>query len=144
VTDEDKDEAYGFIASYVIRRALCGLSPKNYNKIFARLAGLLASKGISAKTLASEFSDLKGDAVRFGLWSASYLFWCQLDAGGRRKNGAMGCPTWYRPLVSGNSACRRECGLWHSRKKSPAASRAAIHVGESGDTNNGTLSTGLE
>jgi len=63
--DEDKDEAYTLIASYVIRRALCGLTPKNYNKVFSRLAGVLAAKGVSAATLSDEFAALEGDTVRF-------------------------------------------------------------------------------
>jgi len=65
VADEDKDEAYALIASYVVRRALCGLTPKNYNKVFSRLAGILSAKGISAANLSDEFVALEGDTVRF-------------------------------------------------------------------------------
>jgi hypothetical protein len=61
----EKDEAYVLIASYVIRRALCGLTPKNYNKVFSRLAGALSTKGISVATLLAEFAALEGDTVRF-------------------------------------------------------------------------------
>ena len=56
---EDKDEAYALIASYVVRRALCGLTPKNYNKIFSRLAGILATRGVSAENLSHEFAALE-------------------------------------------------------------------------------------
>lgn len=64
-TDEDKDQAYALIASYVVRRALCGLTSKNYNKMFSRLAGVLSAKGISPANLSDEFAALEGDTVRF-------------------------------------------------------------------------------
>jgi Protein of unknown function DUF262/Protein of unknown function (DUF1524) len=62
---EDKNRSYELIASYIIRRALCGLTPKNYNKVFARLAGILSSKGVSATNLSHELAILDGDTVRF-------------------------------------------------------------------------------
>jgi hypothetical protein len=64
-TPEDKSQCYELIASYIIRRALCALTPKNYNKVFARLAGVLASKGASAEALSHELAILDGDTVRF-------------------------------------------------------------------------------
>jgi Protein of unknown function (DUF1524)/Protein of unknown function DUF262 len=63
--DENKDDAYALIASYVVRRALCSLTPKNYNKVFSRVAGILSVKGISAENLSDEFATLEGDTVRF-------------------------------------------------------------------------------
>jgi Protein of unknown function DUF262/Protein of unknown function (DUF1524) len=65
IDDADKDEAYALIASYVVRRALCGLTAKNYNKVFSRLAGALSTKEISAANLMVEFGALEGDTVRF-------------------------------------------------------------------------------
>jgi hypothetical protein len=65
IDDGDKDEAYALIASYVVRRALCGLTAKNYNKVFSRLAGALSTKVISAANLMVEFGALEGDTVRF-------------------------------------------------------------------------------
>jgi hypothetical protein len=62
---EDKNQCCELVASYIIRRALCGLTPKNYNKVFARLAGVLSSKGVSAANLSHELAILDGDTVRF-------------------------------------------------------------------------------
>lgn len=63
--NEEKSRCYDLIASYIIRRALCGLTPKNYNKVFARVAGVLSANGVSAANLSHEFAALEGDTVRF-------------------------------------------------------------------------------
>jgi hypothetical protein len=64
-TNEEKNRCHELIASYIIRRALCGLTPKNYNKVFARLSGVLTAKGVSAANLSHELAALEGDTVRF-------------------------------------------------------------------------------
>jgi hypothetical protein len=65
VDAEVKEVLYGLTASYIIRRALCYLTPKNYNKTFVRLVAALYAKGVSAQVLAEEFKSLEGDTVRF-------------------------------------------------------------------------------
>jgi hypothetical protein len=62
---EDKARSYEMIASYVIRRTLCYLTPKNYNRTFVALGASLRAKGISATVLGDEMLHLEGDSARF-------------------------------------------------------------------------------
>lgn len=64
-TDEEKNRLYDLVASYVFRRAICGLTAKNYNKNFIRLAGVLARRGVSEAVFAVELASMTGDALRF-------------------------------------------------------------------------------
>lgn len=65
-SDETKEALYDGIASYVIRRALCHLTPKNYNNIFVELAGRLKQDGVSEQTFAAFFATKKDiDTGRF-------------------------------------------------------------------------------
>ncbi|WP_176556369.1 DUF262 domain-containing protein [Rubellimicrobium rubrum] len=60
-----KAELYGLIYSYLVRRAICGLTPKNLNKTFARLVSVMLADGVSVETFARAFASQSGDAVRF-------------------------------------------------------------------------------
>ncbi len=60
-----KAKLYGLIYSYLVRRAMCGLTPKNLNKTFARLTGVMITEGVNLATLAGAFAGLRGDTVRF-------------------------------------------------------------------------------
>jgi hypothetical protein len=62
---DEKAVLYRLIHSYIVRRALCGLVPKNYNKTFLRVTAHLAENGVSVKSFAAAFSDQVGDTVRF-------------------------------------------------------------------------------
>lgn len=64
-TSEEKSKLYDLIYSYLVRRALCGLTPKNLNKTFARLTRELIENGVSIKAFTSAFVSQRGDAVRF-------------------------------------------------------------------------------
>jgi hypothetical protein len=57
-------QMYNCIASYLARRAMCGLTTKNYNKIFVQLLKKL-SAGLSAESLRTALADLEGDASRW-------------------------------------------------------------------------------
>ena len=61
----EKAKLYNLIYSYLVRRALCGLTPKNLNKTFARLTRELIENGVSTEALAKAFVNQRGDAVRF-------------------------------------------------------------------------------
>lgn len=64
--DEIKAALYDRIAAYVIRRALCHLTPKNYNAIFVELASHLGKNGVSLESLAAFFESKKDtDSGRF-------------------------------------------------------------------------------
>ena len=53
------------IISYVVRRNVCALSPKNYNKVFLQLLKRLAASGASADTLRAALSELTGSGSRW-------------------------------------------------------------------------------
>jgi hypothetical protein len=64
--DDEKAYLYDLIASYVVRRALCeGMSNKNYNNTFIRVAGQLQANGVSRASFAAAFADNDKDTVRF-------------------------------------------------------------------------------
>jgi hypothetical protein len=64
--DDEKARLYDLIASYVIRRALCeGMSSKNYNNTFIRVAGQLHANGVNRASFAAAFADNDKDTVRF-------------------------------------------------------------------------------
>jgi hypothetical protein len=62
---EVKAELYRLIYSYLVRRAICGLTPKNLNKTFSRLVAAMRDQGVSTETFASAFAGQRGDTVRF-------------------------------------------------------------------------------
>lgn len=65
VAPEVKAELYKLIYSYLVRRALCGLTPKNLNKTFGRLVSAMLSDGVSTAIFGEAFSGQRGDTVRF-------------------------------------------------------------------------------
>ena len=60
-----KTSLYGLIYSYLVRRALCDLTPKNLNKTFARLTAALLKDGVSIEAFRSALAMQRGDTVRF-------------------------------------------------------------------------------
>ena len=64
VEQTEKDALYQLIYSYLVRRAICGLTPKNLNKIFPRVVGVLLKEGVSKNSFAKAFAG-QGPAVRF-------------------------------------------------------------------------------
>ena len=63
--DEEKDEMLNYIISYIVRRAVCGLSPKNYNNVFISILRSLSKSGISPQSLRKSLDLLKGEASRW-------------------------------------------------------------------------------
>ncbi len=63
--DEVKDRLYLLTASYVIRRALCGLTPKSYNRTFVELALWLKTTEISEECFRAFFRDHSAETYRF-------------------------------------------------------------------------------
>jgi hypothetical protein len=63
--DEEKERLYALTASYVVRRLLCGMTSKNYNNVFLRLAGHLKEHGVSHASFANYFASAEGETVRF-------------------------------------------------------------------------------
>ena len=63
--DEEKAALYRLVSSYVVRRALCGLTPKAFNNTFVRLAAHLRVEGVSRAAFAAFFKDSTGETIRF-------------------------------------------------------------------------------
>lgn len=64
-SDEERAALYDLIVSYVIRRTLCGLTGKNYNNVFLRIASQMQAKGVSCASFVDAFAASDGDTVRF-------------------------------------------------------------------------------
>ena len=63
--EQEKEALYSLIVGYVVRRTLCGLTGKNYNNVFLRIASQLKTHGVSSASLMGTFTTSDGDAVRF-------------------------------------------------------------------------------
>lgn len=53
------------IESYILRRAVCGLTNKNYNRVFLSATSHLRNKGASAIALTDALSSLSGDSTEW-------------------------------------------------------------------------------
>lgn len=62
---EERAEIYRLIYSYIVRRAICGLTAKNLNKTFQRVVSHLLRDGVSVASFAASLSDQTGATVRF-------------------------------------------------------------------------------
>ncbi len=69
--EESDDCIYSVIESYIIRRAVCGLTNKNYNRVFLTLTKNLKKQGVSIGTVGRYFEELRGDAAA---WPSDALF----------------------------------------------------------------------
>lgn len=62
---EAKTEMLNTLISYVVRRAICGLTPKNYNNVFISILRSLSKSEMSPQALRKSLSSLKGEASRW-------------------------------------------------------------------------------
>ena len=62
---QEQDSMFGDIASYLVRRAICGLTPKGYNKIFVQQMKRLAETSVSRDSLRKALTTLEGEASRW-------------------------------------------------------------------------------
>lgn len=63
--EQTRGAVYRLIESYIVRRAICGLTPKNYNTIFLRLATIAREKMGSLEALGSAFAEYSGSSNLF-------------------------------------------------------------------------------
>ena len=61
----DQRAMYDAIVSYVVRRAICGLTNKSYNKVFLQLLRSLSGEKLTPANLLTELGALRGDASRW-------------------------------------------------------------------------------
>lgn len=59
------------LESYLVRRAVCGLTTKNYNRIFLQLTKNLRRDGINVENLTTQLTAMSGDS---GEWPANASF----------------------------------------------------------------------
>jgi len=78
---------YDAVVSYLVRRAICGLTTKNYNKIFIQQLRKLKEPGVSPAALTKALSDLDGEASRWprdqefrNAWLNAAMYRGRLDA----------------------------------------------------------------
>jgi hypothetical protein len=65
VAENQRQQVAELIYSYIVRRAICGLTMKNMNNIFQSLAAHFISEGVSVQSLQSFFGERKSDSVKF-------------------------------------------------------------------------------
>lgn len=63
--EQERRRLFELIYSYLVRRAICGLTTKNLNKLFQSLSAEFKSKGPSVEVFTTFFSDRDGDSSRF-------------------------------------------------------------------------------
>lgn len=64
-TEEEQDAMLGMVGAYLVRRAICGLTNKNYNKIFLQLLKNLKGSLLTPESLRDAVAAFTGEATRF-------------------------------------------------------------------------------
>lgn len=82
-----QSEIFGYVESYLVRRAICGLSRKNYNKVFAQHLKKLLDTDLDPKVFRAALSEPTGEASRWPRdeefrhhWLESAIYPGRLDA----------------------------------------------------------------
>jgi Protein of unknown function DUF262/Protein of unknown function (DUF1524) len=82
-----QNEIFGCVESYLVRRAICGLSRKNYNKVFAQHLKKLTEADLDPKSFRAALSEPIGEASRWPRdeefrhhWLESPIYPGRLDA----------------------------------------------------------------
>ncbi len=70
VPDKELEAICSVIESYLLRRSICGLTTKNYNRIFLQLTKSLESQP-SVEAIKKQLSEMKGDSVE---WPTNEVF----------------------------------------------------------------------
>ena len=65
IADDEKAAMYNDLVSYVVRRSVCGLTPKNYNNVFMNVLRHLSKTEISSVELRNILNSLNGEASRW-------------------------------------------------------------------------------
>jgi len=65
ISGDEKNDMFTLLLSYVARRAICGLTPKNYNNVFISILRNLSKSIVSVDELRKLLCSLNGDASRW-------------------------------------------------------------------------------
>lgn len=71
IDDAEKAGALNDILSYIVRRAICQKTPKNYNKLFLQLVRFLRKNGATRQNFQNFMLDQKGET---GIWPSNDEF----------------------------------------------------------------------
>jgi hypothetical protein len=63
--NEEQDGMFGILGSYLVRRAICGLTNKNYNKVFLQILKNLNDAPVTIENLRFALERLGGEATRW-------------------------------------------------------------------------------
>ena len=86
LSDQQWGEISMTIESYLLRRAVCGMTTKNYNRVFLTLLRQLLNGDASVESVAKNLSELKGESTE---WPSDQSFrnaWRSRDAYGTLQN----------------------------------------------------------
>lgn len=75
----EQEEIFDCIESYMVRRAVCGLSRKNYNKVFAQHLKKMMEVGTDPNSFRALMAEPKGDASRWPSDEEFRLHWLDGD-----------------------------------------------------------------
>lgn len=75
----EQQEVFDCIESYLVRRAVCGLTRKNYNKVFAQQLKKLVDGGGDPKSLRALLAEPTGDGSRWPRDEEFRLHWMEGD-----------------------------------------------------------------
>ncbi|GAA0719208.1 DUF262 domain-containing HNH endonuclease family protein [Dokdonella soli] len=65
LSDQDKAHMFNELVSYIVRRAVCGLTPKNYNNAFMAMIRHLAKNGTTSEALRAHMASSSSDISRW-------------------------------------------------------------------------------
>ena len=82
--EDEKQECLTLLLSFIVRRAICGLTTKNYNKFFLSVLRHLDAKGFSLANLANFLTAQGSESARFPTDSELESSWNSAPMYGRR------------------------------------------------------------
>ncbi len=83
--DEDEKKAcLSILLTFIVRRAICGLTTKNYNKFFLSVLRHLEAKGFSYDSLATFLTGQNSESARFPMDKEFENSWASVPMYGRR------------------------------------------------------------
>jgi len=89
LSSEEWAAASTLLESYLLRRAVCGLPTKNYNRVFLMLTRNLRRDGISAENLKRQLLEMTGDSVEWPTDAAFKQHWRTANAYHTLKNAKL-------------------------------------------------------
>ncbi|MBK6897503.1 MAG: DUF262 domain-containing protein [Alphaproteobacteria bacterium] len=82
--DEEKNECLSILLTFIVRRAVCGLTTKNYNKFFLSALRHLEAKGFSRHNLANFLTAQNSESARLPTDTEFESAWLSAPMYGRR------------------------------------------------------------